>query len=62
MAEKEGNGSVEGQVVRVIGPVVDVDFPPGQLPEINTALEVQRTLDRLADIPVDIEPLFTTPM
>jgi hypothetical protein len=24
--------------------------------------EVQRTLDRLADIPVDIEPLFTTPM
>jgi F-type H+/Na+-transporting ATPase subunit beta len=45
MAEKEGNGSVEGQVVRVIGPVVDVDFPPRQLPEINTALEVQRTLD-----------------
>jgi F-type H+-transporting ATPase subunit beta len=31
--------------VRVIGPVVDVDFPPDQLPEINTAIEVDRTLD-----------------
>jgi hypothetical protein len=31
--------------------VVDVDFPPGELPEINTALEVDRTLDgdRIAD-------------
>jgi F-type H+-transporting ATPase subunit beta len=35
----------QGRVVRVIGPVVDVDFPPDALPEINTALEVKRTLD-----------------
>src|SRR5437870_6400185 len=42
----EGNGErSNGRVVRVIGPVVDVDFPPDQLPEINTALEVERTLD-----------------
>src|SRR2546427_7677530 len=42
----EGNGQkVTGRVVRVIGPVVDVDFPPDRLPEINTALEVKRTLD-----------------
>src|SRR5439155_1958120 len=34
-----------GRVVRVIGPVVDVDFPPDELPEINQALEVERTLD-----------------
>jgi F-type H+-transporting ATPase subunit beta len=27
-------------VVRVIGPVVDVEFPPAQLPEIHTALTV----------------------
>jgi F-type H+-transporting ATPase subunit beta len=41
-----GNGErSSGRVVRVIGPVVDVDFPPDQLPEINTALEVQRTLE-----------------
>jgi F-type H+/Na+-transporting ATPase subunit beta len=45
MAEANGNGKASGRVVRVIGPVVDVDFPPGQLPEINYALEVQRTLD-----------------
>src|SRR5437773_7574593 len=45
MAE-EGNGQkVTGRVVRVIGPVVDVDFPPDRLPEINFALEVERTLD-----------------
>src|SRR5438094_2728425 len=42
----DGNGQkVTGRVVRVIGPVVDVDFPPGQLPEINFALELERTLD-----------------
>src|SRR5438128_5759412 len=42
----EGNGQkVTGRVVRVIGPVLDVDFPPEHLPEINTALEVERTLD-----------------
>ena len=44
MAEN-GNGRAAGRVVRVIGPVVDVDFPPDALPEINTALEVDRTLD-----------------
>jgi F-type H+/Na+-transporting ATPase subunit beta len=36
----DGNGHVNGRVVRVIGPVVDVEFPHGQLPEINTALTV----------------------
>jgi F-type H+-transporting ATPase subunit beta len=40
-----GKRGADGRVVRVIGPVVDVDFPPGDLPEINTALEVDRTLD-----------------
>jgi len=32
------NGHAKGRVVRVIGPVVDVEFPPAELPEINTAL------------------------
>src|SRR2546426_4112289 len=41
----ENGGRSNGRVVRVIGPVVDVDFPPDRLPEINTALEVERTLD-----------------
>ena len=30
----------EGKVIQVFGPVVDVEFPPGQLPSIYTALEV----------------------
>src|SRR6266446_3554814 len=37
----------DGRVVRVIGPVVDVEFPPNQLPEINTALTVDITIDQL---------------
>ena len=34
------NGLADGRVVRVIGPVVDVEFPPNQLPEINNALKI----------------------
>ncbi|MBW2471054.1 MAG: F0F1 ATP synthase subunit beta, partial [Deltaproteobacteria bacterium] len=30
-----------GQIVKVAGPVVDVEFPPDALPEINNALEVE---------------------
>jgi len=32
-----------GKVVQVMGPVVDVEFPPGTLPEIFTALRVSNT-------------------
>ncbi len=32
----------KGQVMQVTGPVVDVQFPPDQLPEINTALSIER--------------------
>ncbi|MFO7779698.1 MAG: F0F1 ATP synthase subunit beta, partial [Nitriliruptoraceae bacterium] len=34
--------SADGRIIRVIGPVVDVEFPPGDLPDINTALTFQR--------------------
>jgi F-type H+/Na+-transporting ATPase subunit beta len=40
----------EGRVVQIIGPVVDVEFPPGNLPEILTALEVRRETDGEADV------------
>src|SRR6058998_3341177 len=33
-----------GRVVRVIGPVVDVEFAPDEMPEIYYALHVDRTL------------------
>src|SRR6195952_104934 len=34
-----------GRVIRVIGPVVDVEFPPDSIPDIHNALHVSRTLD-----------------
>jgi F-type H+-transporting ATPase subunit beta len=34
--------SADGRIVRVIGPVVDVEFPPGDLPDINNALTFTR--------------------
>ncbi|GIU91883.1 MAG: ATP synthase subunit beta [Acidimicrobiia bacterium] len=34
-----------GRVVRVVGPVIDAEFPPGELPEILNALEVTFEVD-----------------
>ena len=34
-----------GRVVGIAGPVVDVEFPPGNLPEINTQLQLTIQLD-----------------
>ncbi|MCE0497190.1 MAG: F0F1 ATP synthase subunit beta [Methylacidiphilales bacterium] len=33
-----------GKITQVIGPVVDVEFPEGHLPELNNALTVEHTL------------------
>src|SRR6266704_2678685 len=46
-ANRKDDEHAQGRVVRVIGPVVDVEFPPSQLPEINTALLVDITIDQL---------------
>ena len=35
----------DGRIVGIAGPVVDVEFPRGHLPEINTALELDVTMD-----------------
>ena len=35
----------DGRVARVIGPVVDAEFPPASLPEIHTALQVDVELE-----------------
>lgn len=35
----------DGRVVSIVGPVIDVEFPPESLPEINTAVEVDLVLD-----------------
>jgi F-type H+-transporting ATPase subunit beta len=40
----------DGRIVQVTGPVVDVEFPPGALPEIYTALRVSNSgIDDRAD-------------
>ena len=39
------SGAKTGRVVGVYGPVVDVEFPPDALPEINFALELPRVID-----------------
>jgi F-type H+/Na+-transporting ATPase subunit beta len=39
-----------GRVVRIIGPVVDVEFPPDELPAIQNALTLERTLDNDATV------------
>jgi F-type H+-transporting ATPase subunit beta len=38
-------GLKDGRIVAVIGPVVDVEFPPDNLPEINYALEFETEVD-----------------
>jgi F-type H+/Na+-transporting ATPase subunit beta len=37
-----------GRIVKVAGPVVDVEFPPDALPEINFAVEFDLTVDGVA--------------
>ncbi|AFV89734.1 MAG: F0F1 ATP synthase subunit beta [Acidipropionibacterium acidipropionici] len=45
-----------GRVVRVIGPVVDVEFPAGQLPEILNALHVEtEVMDKKQTITLEVE-------
>ena len=35
----------EGRISRVIGPVVDIEFPAGSMPDIYSALEIDFTLE-----------------
>ena len=43
----DNNKIMEGRVVQVVGPVVDVLFPKGHLPEINNAIEIDNRGTRL---------------
>jgi F-type H+/Na+-transporting ATPase subunit beta len=40
----------EGRILRITGPVIEVEFPPEGLPEIGYALEVERTLAGETDV------------
>jgi F-type H+/Na+-transporting ATPase subunit beta len=45
IAEDAAIETSEGRVVAIAGPVVDVEFPPGSLPEINFAVELEMEVD-----------------
>ena len=47
MSEKtaSSNGSKDGRIIAIAGPVVDVEFPPGSLPEINHAVTMTVELE-----------------
>jgi len=50
MAHNGSQAAAPGKILQVTGPVVDVEFPPGQLPEIMTALRVTNAnIDDRAD-------------
>src|ERR1700691_3888358 len=46
--EKSTNGDTTGRVVRITGPVVDVEFPRGSVPELFNALNAEITFEELA--------------
>jgi F-type H+-transporting ATPase subunit beta len=45
VTEPTGTELKDGRIVGIAGPVIDVEFPRGHLPEINTALELELTVD-----------------
>jgi F-type H+-transporting ATPase subunit beta len=45
VAEDSTTEQREGRVVAIAGPVVDVEFPPGSLPEINFAVDMEIDVD-----------------
>ena len=40
----------DGRVVAIAGPVVDVEFPPHSLPEINHLIEIPLTVDGVTSV------------
>ena len=48
--ERDEVARSEGRILRITGPVIEVEFPPEGLPEIGYALEVERTLAGETDV------------
>jgi F-type H+-transporting ATPase subunit beta len=45
----EGRETSEGRILTITGPVIEVEFPPDALPEIDYALTVERTMEGTTD-------------
>ena len=55
LTEPTTERQTEGRVVGIAGPVIDVEFPPGTLPELNNALQFEvevegETIEILAEV------------
>ncbi len=46
MADDKGKKPNIGKIVSIRGPVLDIEFPPGKLPDMYTALEIHRNKDK----------------
>jgi len=46
MADDKSKKPNIGKIVSIRGPVLDIEFPPGKLPDIYTALEIHRNKDK----------------
>jgi F-type H+-transporting ATPase subunit beta len=46
--EKSKDTGTSGRVVRITGPVVDVEFPRGSVPDLFNALHAEVTFEELA--------------
>src|SRR5579863_7616313 len=56
VTEPEETATATGRVVRVIGPVVDVEFPADAMPEIYFALQVDITYgERTRTLTLEVE-------
>jgi len=49
-ASAPNTGLPDGRVIQIVGPVVDVEFPPENLPEVNYALQIDREVEGKRDV------------
>ncbi len=49
MADDKSKKPNIGKIVSIRGPVLDIEFPPGKLPDMYTALEIHRIEDKRQD-------------
>ena len=47
--EKLTTARADGRILTITGPVIEVEFPQGELPELGYALTVERTVDGVTD-------------
>ena len=45
-SQVDGQALADGRILTVVGPVIDVEFPTGSLPEINFALKFERKTEK----------------